>query len=174
MTYANITDVALGDLIDETTFNQILANLRALYAPASVHVEINNGSDYTTTGTSFADVDSANLKITLTLDAASDVLVSFHGLVTLSASLQSVLFDVTDNGVRVSTDDGITGLRSGSNGPNATGVQGVSFVRLLPGLAAGSHEFRLQWRVSTGTGTLYAGAGTSGVDVHPQFWAAKL
>ena len=50
----------------------------------------------------------------------------------------------------------------------------VSFTFLATGLAAGTHTFKLQWKTGAATATMYAGAGTPNLDVHPQFWAREV
>jgi hypothetical protein len=148
-------------------------NLNALKNPPSARYEPNEGSDYTTTSTSFVDVDATNLALTITT-AGGDVMVGFHGLVAPdNVGAARVLFDVAVDGTRTAGNDGITGTtQEGSEG--GARPKNVSFVRLISGLAAGSHTFKLQWRTNTGTATLYAGAGTSNADVHPQFWAREV
>ncbi len=178
MTYANIADVALGDLIDETTFNQILANLRALYNAPSNSYRADEPSDYTTTSTSFTNVDGTNNKFSqqITLDALGDVLVGFTGIMNITAASgsRSLFLDFTVDGARQGLDDGILFIGPSSGSTD----QLTSFTWLVRNLAAGTHTFNLQWRVTTSgaspVGTLYAGAGTSSKDIHPQFWVKKI
>ena len=139
-------------------------NLEILKDPPSNNYTLNQGSDYQTTITSFTNVDGTNLSLTITTQGG-DVMVHFHGVVGNGTG--TVFLDFTIDGVRHGGDDGI--IRSVGNG-----VQGISFTRLITGLAAGSHTFTLQWKVNASTGTLYAGAGTSLFDVHPQFWVREV
>ena len=148
-------------------------NLGALKAPPTDTYELNQGSDYTTTSTSFVDVDATNLALTITT-TGGDVLIGFYGSLR-AAALLAVYFDVHESvaNARIGGDDGIivTGLGAYAGLYNQLSVQ---FVRLVTGLAAGSHTFKLQWKVNTSTVTLLAGAGTSGGDVHPQFWVREV
>jgi hypothetical protein len=98
-----------------------------------------------------------------------DIFVSFHGCVANSGTNQEAYFDVDVNGSRISDGDGIaaTTIPSGQ-------VAMVSFHRIITTLAAGTHTFKLQWKVSSNTGTLYAGAGTSSFDLHPQFYVREM
>ncbi|MEO1643547.1 MAG: hypothetical protein AAFR67_00055 [Chloroflexota bacterium] len=137
-------------------------NMEALKEPPSANYELDETSDYTTTSTTFVDVDSTNLSLTLDTNGG-DVMVHFHATVGMSSY---VLFDVLVDGVRTGGDDGIV-----AQGANDTTI---TFTRLITGLPAGSHTFTLQWKVHTGTGTLYAGAGTFITDLHPQFWAREV
>ena len=134
-------------------------NLNALKAPPTARYELNEASDYTTTSTSFVDVDGTKLALTITT-SGGDVMVHFHGTMD-----SYVLLDIAVDGVRVGGDDGIV---------RAQNLDDVSFTRLIAGLSAGEHTFKLQWKVPSGTGKLYAGAGTSGFDIHPQFWAREM
>jgi hypothetical protein len=171
MTYADIADVALGDLIDETTFNQILANLRALYNAPSGAVSLDLPSDKTvSSGGAFADIDSANLSITFTLDAVADVLIGFQGTFVRTVSTGTTLYlNVAVDSVAVQANDGLVAADLSSQSL----PQSLGFVYLATSLPAGSHTFRVQWKVvgsSTGA-RLYAGAGTSNADLHPHFFA---
>jgi hypothetical protein len=140
-------------------------NLEALKDPPGTSYVLNESANYYTTSTSFVDVDGSKLALTIST-GGGDVMVHFHGVV--AAASGRVNFDLDVDGVRVAGDDGITRLD--------TITAPVSFTRLISGLAAGAHTFRLQWRVSSGgSATLYAGAGsTVQLDVHPQFWVREV
>ena len=127
-------------------------------------------SDYTTTSTSFVDVDSTNLAVTITTTKDNAlVLVHFHGAVSEGATAR-FCFDVAVDGTRVGGDNGITGCK-----PSTAGYEiPVSFTRLIVVPAAGAHTFKLQWVVEGNTVTLYAGTGAAHVDYEPQFWAKEL
>lgn len=148
---------------------QLRDNLNALKTPPSAHYEGNQGSDYTTASASFADVDGTNLALTITTKGG-DVFVGFQGSVEHSTS-GAVFFDVLIDGTTyVGGDDGIVRVR----GVDAADTLPVNFVRLVPGLSAGSHSFKLRWKTSAATATLLAGAGTTNKDVHPQFWVREI
>lgn len=158
-----------GSLITVNRLNeQIRDNLEFLKDPPSASYEADEGSNYTTTSSSFVDVDSTNLSLTIET-AGGDVLIAFHGTVTRSASGGIVRFDVDVDGTRVASDDGIIAAE-----PVTGAGMPVSFVRYVTGLSPGSHTFKLQWKINTGTATLYAGAGTSQYDIHPQMWVREV
>lgn len=161
-------------LVTVAQFNeQIRDNMNALKSPPTDYVDVNEGADYTTTSTSFADVDAAgnpDLSLTITT-AGGDVMVSFHCTVTHSAVAGSIYLDFTVDGTRNGGDDGI--LRVQGHGV-ADRPMAMTFVRYVTGLAAGSHTFVLQWKTSGATATLYAGAGTSAFDLHPQFFVREI
>ena len=122
-------------------------------------------SDYTTTSTSFVDVDGTNLALTI-ITNGGPVLVHFHGMFYTNGA--RMWLDVDVDGTRTAGDDGIIGAWQTANFT-------VTFSRLITGLSAGEHTFTLQWKViSGGTAKLYAGAGTSNADVHPQFWVREV
>lgn len=146
-------------------------NLNALKSPPTGHYECNEAADYTTTSTSFVDVDGTNLALTFTTNGG-DVLVHFHASVMHTASGR-ICFDVAVDGNRVAGDDGMIGGYVPVSASGYPMVQ-MTFTRLLTGLSAGEHTFKLQWKTSGATARLYAGAGTSWGDLHPQFWAREV
>jgi hypothetical protein len=160
---------AVGEAITADLLNeQLRDNLAELKDPPSANYELNEASDYTTTSTSFVDVDATSGKLSLTITTnGGDVLVHFEGAIAINSS-NKVYLEIDIDGVPVGGDDGINVGKHGIN-PHV-----VSFTRLITGLSTGSHTFKLQWKVSAGTATLYAGAGTLGLDVHPQFWVREL
>lgn len=128
---------------------------------------LNEGSDYTTSSTSFVDVDGTNLALTITTNGG-DVLVGFAGYSSLSANFTG--WNVAVDGADYFADEGLA--RSPSQPQSVQAMP--SFVVRITGLSAASHTFKLRWRQGiSGTSTLYAGAGTSNSDVHPQFWVLE-
>ena len=132
---------------------------------------LNEGSDYTTTSTSFVDVDATNLALTITTTKDNAVvLVHFDGTVSVSGGTgPRVHMDVTLDGTAIGGDDGLQTRRADAYaGP-------ISFTRAVVVPTAQSHTFKLQWKIlGGGTATLYAGAGTTYYDLHPQFWVKEL
>jgi hypothetical protein len=154
----------VGQLVTATNLNeQLRDNLEFLKTPPTSLYNLNQASDYTTTSTSFVDVDATNLSLTI-VTAGGDVLITFMGF---GGSSGRIYLDVAIDGVRMAGDDGFLASANGVSTP-------VTLVALKQGLSAGSHTFKLQWKVNTGTGTLYAGAGTSSFDVHPQFFVREV
>lgn len=139
-------------------------NLNALKDPPTDVITINDTPDYTTTSTSFGNVDATDLSLVLTT-AGGDVVVHFHGVATHSASGRS-FYDISIDGSRYFGDDGIiaTGITLGP----------ISFTVIIEGLSAASHTINLMWKTSAATATLYAGAGTANQDYHGQFWAREM
>jgi hypothetical protein len=148
-------------------------NLEALKEPPCAHYELNESGDYGVTSTSFVNVDGAKLALSITT-SGGDVMVAFHGFVRAGTNSDTLYMDVDLDGIaRIGGDDGIIAVMRAASGGSPTRIP-ISFVRLVTGLAAGTHVFTLQWKVSGGTGELYAGAGTSGLDLHPQFWVREV
>jgi hypothetical protein len=145
-------------------------NLEEIKDPPSANYELNESADYTTTSTSFVDIDATEGKLQLTINTnGGDVLVHFHGTLTANGAL-SAYFDIDVDAARNGGDDGIEGVSISTNTPVT-----VSFTRLITGLAAGSHTFKLQWKRRTAnTLTMFAGSGNSNWDLHPQFWAREV
>ncbi len=121
----------------------------------------------TTTATEFVDVDAVNLSLALTTHGG-DVLLGFTGTVQCSQAGGSVYFNVAVDHVDYVADEGIIRQQiSGSVDNNRH--KPLSFVMLIPGLAAGSHTFKLRWKVNSGNT-----ARMDVVSLHPQFWAKEI
>ncbi len=167
MTWTTPKTWQVDELVTAADMNtHIRDNLNALKSPPNAVYTPDETGDYTTQSGSFEAVDATNLALTLTTNGG-DLLVHLHATVKNSASAR-IYFDVTVDGTRVAGDDGIIATAL-SDSPEV-----VSFTRLVSGLSAGEHTVTLVWKVSAGTATLYAGAGTSGLDLHPQFWAREV
>jgi len=153
------TDWNTGELVAATHLNAIGENLVALKQPPT--------AVYTTTADiegrneAFLDVDSDNLSLTITT-TGGDVLVHFHGsMERINYDNSMVYCDVAVDGARQGEDLGI--VRAYVNSDD----RAVSFTHLIQNLAAGSHTFKLQWKIQYRTVgiKLFAGA---------QFWAREI
>ena len=160
----NVNQLVTADNLNQ----QLRDNLEFLKSPPTASVVLDQSSDYNTTATSFVNIDSSVLSLSLTT-AGGALLIGFHGVISPTGT-HSVYLDITVDGVRVGGDDGLLSVTRATTGTTPS----VSFVRLVTGITAGAHTVRLQWKVSAGTSTLYAGAGTTGNDTHPQFWAREV
>lgn len=167
MAWTAPTTQTTGTLITASIWNgDIVDNLAYLNGRPNDSYVGNEGADWTTTSLTFVDVDTTDLTLGITTNGG-DVLVHFHGIVDNSASVVTSL-DVAVDGTRTAGDDGIIGMLGNVQVP-------LSFTRLITGLSAAAHTFALQWKVgSASTGTIYAGAATSGYDHHPQFWVKEV
>lgn len=147
---------------------QVRDNLEALKDPPSANYEPQETTDYLTSSQNFVDVDSENLAFNLETNGG-DVLIGFHGTFYRSTFANAFL-DVEIDGVRIGGTDGILRFYVDSSGL----YEAVSFTRLVTGLDAAPHIFKLQWKVLGLDVTLFAGAGTNKADVIPQFWVREV
>jgi hypothetical protein len=159
-----------GDPLTASDMNtHIRDNFEFVKTPPTGYYKANEASDYTTTSSSFANVDATNFVQTITT-AGGDVLVGFSGTIKHSTAGQNVYLDVEVDGVRAAGDDGMLQVSC----PGTNYAFNATFVRMIRGLSAGSHTFKLQWKTSAATATMFAGAGTSGSDLHPEFWVREV
>jgi len=147
-------------------------NLEALKTPPSYQYTSSENVTFSSSTTSFASVNQPRFGCTLNT-SGGDVMVGFYGSVAGSASQQWIYFDVEVDGQRQGGTDGLMMVEraQGTDKPN---LLGISFVRLIEGLAAGSHTFYLQWKSNSGVATLYSSNGLSGRDLHTQFWVREV
>jgi hypothetical protein len=168
-----------GQLVSASDLNtQVRDNLEYLKertdTPASAQYVLNETANYSTTSTAFVDVDATKLVFTL-VTRGNPVLVGFYGTVATAASAEApIYFDVMLDGVRLGTDDGIVMCQRNGSTTGSMALDSVSFVHFIPTLVAGSHTFKLQWKAGVNGAILYAGAATSGRDLHPQFWVREI
>lgn len=159
-----LTSVDLNTYVRD---NQNYLNLR----PSDSYT-LDESSDYSTTSTAFVDVDATKLAFTITSNGG-DVLVHFDGTFrfTAGSGAAACYLDLDIDGSSIAGDDGILRL----NIANVNDFAQASFTRFISGLSVGNHTFKLCWKISSGdTVALLAGAGTSGGDLHPQFWVKEI
>jgi hypothetical protein len=151
-----------GTLITASIYNtDIIGNLLALKDPPEDFINVTQGTDFTTTSTSFADISATWLFCEITTDGG-DLEFFFQGVFQIDSARISL--DISEVGVgRVCGGDGIIGLLASGSGANTP----MSFT-YRDSFAAGTYEFRLQWKVSADTGRLFNGT-TAGKDWRPQF-----
>lgn len=157
-----------GAIVGTSDMNAIGEDLNYLKAMPFDNYLLQEGADYSTSSTSFTDIDSSDLALSVTT-TGGDLEISFYGSFNINTSA-FVYLDVDVDGTRVGLDDGlvIENLSSGVAGRT------VGFIVRKSGLSAAAHTIKLQWKVSANTATLYAGAGTSAKDVHGMFCAKEV
>ena len=150
----------VDQLVTNTDLNQQLRdNMEYLLSPNHQRILRDNGGDYTISNvTTFQDIDSTNLSITL-VTHGGPVWVHFLGAATNGGG--AAYFDIAVDGVRVgdSFTKGLAELdvATGERVPVAISV-------LLTGLVAGTYVLRPQWRTSsTNSSTLNANSSDSPV-----------
>ncbi len=155
------TDWNTGELVAPADMNAIGENLLALKNQKATAI-------YTTTenilaassSRSFVDVDSTNLKLTITT-SGGDVMVHLHcsGHRHDSGNRVHMLFDIDVDGNRQGGDNGLARMSL-----DQAYSQNLSFTYIVQNLDPGSHTFKLQWK-GGGTGRMQAGA---------QFWVREI
>ncbi|MCY4536603.1 MAG: hypothetical protein OXE52_00070 [Chloroflexi bacterium] len=152
------TDWSNGDLVTAADLNAIGENVTAIRnlpkaTSATTEEIVKLLGD-------FADVDSANLNLTLST-AGGDVMVHFHGSLKRigSANWTYARFDFDIDGTQ----------KGGVNGIATVYMTGhfywsASFTHLIQDLSPGSHTFNLKWK---GDRTVSLAAGA-------QFWAREV
>jgi len=166
MAWTAPTTRATGDLITASIYNgDLVDNLLALKDPPYAEYVLDEGADYTTTSSTFVDIDNTNLSLDLTI-TGDTVLVGFIGSFRGN---NLVFIDVSVDSSRVAGDDGIFGQGTFNTLPGLP----ANFVLPVTGLTPGLRNFKLQWKTN-GTAYLYAGAGTSNGDIHPRFFVVEM
>ena len=158
----------VDQLVTNTDLNQQLRdNLDYLLSPNHQRIVRDNGSSYSITSvTTFQDIDSVNLSISL-VTHGGPVWVSLLGRANISPGTISH-FDVTVDGVRVGAAYtlGLTGFAVGAVAAGVSIPVNVSL--LLTGLNAGTHVLRPQWRTGGGDTTSLSADATT----HPLIFEA--
>ena len=123
--------------------------------------------NYSTTATEWVDVDAQELSLTLQAHGG-DVLVGFTGTVFHNVNSRATFFNVAIDEINYFSDDGITQFHN-ANHQDVFRYKPLTFVVLIPGLATGSHIFKLRWKTQQDN--------TATMDImstHPQFWAKEI
>lgn len=139
---------AVNDQFTAARANEIYQNLDFLRnPPADIYAPATNASNITTTSTSLVDLTGFTTSITTQGGA---ILVLFR----VRANSTNARFDILLDNISVTGDnDGL-----GAVTPASTFGNNCYFVILAA--TAGAHTVKVQWRVTTGTGTVYpAGLG---------------
>lgn len=149
-------------------------DLDFLKSPPTDLYTFNDTADWTTTSTTFTDIDATDISLNTSTDfAGGDLLVVFHGVVRKTTNDGILAFDFTVDGTRHGGDDGIFAYEADATAASARDIP-VSFARIIQSLAAGDHTIVMQWKTSTAGVTLFAGAGTASHDCHGQFWCREV
>jgi hypothetical protein len=173
MVYTTVPTFVDGERFTQNEANTYIRdNLEALRnPPTAVYTTVGHSSDYSTTNTSFADIDSINmaLSITTTGDGAGgngDVMLCLSGTLYSSSAIR-IYFRFLEDGNVLNADDGF--LVSEFNG-----LRPICIPFLRVNASPASHIYKVQWKVSSGTGVLCANAGTSTRDTKAQFWVREM
>lgn len=123
---------------------------------------VRTAGDVSTTSTSFVDLTDASITLTTT---ARPVLIGLTGSCQNSIQGQNVMFDLDIDGTRQGGTNGLANLQA--DAANAQMTIGLTY--LTASLSAGSHTFKIQWRISSGTGTIQASSTQPYV-----FWVTEI
>lgn len=126
----------------------------------SAAIVINEASDYTTSSTSFVAVDATNLNLSI-ITTGKTLRIDFNGSFFSPGTNGRTYADVELDGFRILGDDGSLVKYIINWSTYALNLN-------VPGLLPGNHTVKLMWSISNQITTLYAGAGTSLFDLHPQ------
>lgn len=145
---------ATNQLVTATDLNgQVRDNLNYLFNRPYAQYKRTSGN-YTTTSTSFVDVDATNLNLSLTTKSGV-VLFFFQGVSQTDTNGAWAIFDVLVDGVAFGGGWLGYGMQAASYRSLAGENYDVTFIGMVAGLSAGSHTFKLRWKVTSGTGILF-------------------
>lgn len=148
--------VAANDAISAANHNTYIRdNLLYLFSQRAIAtVNYSHSADYTTTSTSFTAVDTTNLRLTATIRSGRALLsVSCEWFVTYTAGYKIYADILVDGTTRLGGTNGIIAWENKNSNSDR-----CSFLYPATGLSDGSHTFDLCWKVSAGTGSIYANA----------------
>jgi hypothetical protein len=106
---------------------------------------VDTSGNHNVTTTTFAAVDTTNLRVALTTTASGVVLVTFNAPVAANGGTQIFLSLQVDTGGAVGGANGITGTISASYLP-------LTMQWVFTGLSAASHNFDVMARVGSSSG----------------------
>ncbi|MFN7210461.1 MAG: hypothetical protein ACK4P1_08735 [Aggregatilineales bacterium] len=169
MAWTNPKTWVAGDVVGANDLNeQLRDNLSYLHSRPHQRIVRVATADYITTSTTFVDIDSTNLSITLTVSSGA-VMVGFSGvtLVNTGANVKPAFNFTIDSVPFTSAARGVVCYDQPAGAAVFDGP--VSYVALVTDLTVGAHTFRPQWRnIATGTVMLYA------VSSPVIFWAMEV
>lgn len=126
-------------------FNYLLSG----WSPA--FVSRNNGANYTTTSTTFTDVDATNVKASITIAGTKALIWTFCHMTCTGTGDGSELDIIVNSTTRLGNST--HGLFRGQQG----GILTVSLPAVATGLTPGANDFKLQYRcITSGTTTIFA------------------
>jgi hypothetical protein len=164
-----------GTQLTEVLLNaQLRDNLEVLKRRPFAVSDVTFAGNFTTTSTSFVDVSATWFSLTVTPSSTtetSDFMItsSFSILPSSTSTNRTITFDLTINGTSVSGGNGILVC----SGNNANAILPVSFWYIARNVAPGADIFRLRWKTTGDTVTLYGQAG--GVQNNrPQFSVMEI
>lgn len=154
MAYEELDEIVLAELVTIDWLNQIVENFRALKNPNVVVGGSTSG--YTTSSTSFVDVDATDGKFSLTITTTGgDVEITALLTMNTANSAPNVGLDVYESvsAARLSGQaNGMLGLTIDSTSQ----IRNVTLRWLHHNVPAGTHTYKLQWKVNAQTASIMA------------------
>lgn len=165
MAYAPLTIFSENDGFSVERANQLYVALsRLVDPPYKIYTKPTGEANLTTTSTTYALLDGTADKFNLTITTyGNPVEIGLFGSFTNSVSGAFVYFDIELDGALIG---GSANILAGSTVPTATNVMSLA-MRRLQAVSAGSHTFKVYWKVTSGTGTLYSIG-------NPQFYVREI
>lgn len=161
MTWNNPATRTTGDLINASIWNtDLVDNLLALKNPPSAVAEV--ATNYTSSSNIFVDVDSTNLKLTIT--TTGGIVLAYFGAELAVGSSGFSQITVAMDTVNVAGTNGIGSFSS------SIGSETQNFLYYIDGVSAGSHDFALQWRNTDSQSMTLRGA----IRYPIQFWVREI
>lgn len=119
-------------------------NLNYLFAPSTA--DFTTTANYSTTSTTFVDVNSTDFSLTIA-PAGTEVWIFFRGSINSNTGTNASAMDLTKDGSSLSSEtSGVVQFTS------TTAIQVVSFVFRVTGLTpTTSYNFKLQWLTAANT-----------------------
>ena len=151
MTWNTPKTWADGELVTAANMNTHLRDNLAYLKTAITFDSVESDADYDADNiAAFADVDTANLSLTVTTRGKL-ALVGFEAAVRRTSATQAVSLDVSVDGSRLGTADlGLAYLGTNST-RDAVLPTPLRAQHWLTDLTAGTHTFRLMWRQHNST-----------------------
>ena len=153
-------------------------NLNALKTPPTEVYNGNEGTDLTLSSASWADLDATSGKFSLDITTTGgDVMFGFSANFNPVGGNSVLYLDIMIDGVAwANTTFGATsGVFAVPLSNTANAIDGgVNLVRLLQDIPAGTHTFKMRYKVLGSNITLFRAAGTADADIMPQFWVREI
>lgn len=161
-----------SEFVDQDDLNVALRdNMRALKAPPGTGYIANDGVDYSTSSSSFVEVDPTLFQFSRSIQTTgAPICICFWGSISLSAVGAKVYFDVIKGLTQMGGDDGLVMYQA----PAAGRVQNIGLMIWDETPNTPFQTYRLRYKATGGTATLYGRAGTTNYNVPAQFWFREL
>lgn len=145
--------IVVGDQIAATITVKTLADIEALI-PVVTHKQGSGAGNYSTVSTTYVDVDATNLAFTVTVATGKKLLIWVSAIVSNDGAGDAVSLALTD----VTTV--LYEVEDHSSKGSAGSKDFIGLVHVFVGDGA-SHTFKLRWKITANTATMYNGSTTN-------------